>query len=75
MRGHMTRPSPEMIIKIRRACSAIASQQPRAVECPYCHHKTIVVYEDTRGHVKAKCKACGTETVYNVLSMRRLRGA
>lgn len=28
---------------------------------------------DTRGHVEAKCKKCGRITVFNVLSMRRLR--
>ena len=27
----------------------------------------------TRGHVQTKCKACGRETVFNVLEMRRLR--
>ena len=65
-------PSPEMLVKIRRARIAIASQKRRTMECPYCHHNTIIVFEDTRGHVQAKCKLCGRETVFNVLSMRRL---
>ena len=36
-------------------------------------HLSIIVFEDTRGHVQTKCKACGRETVFNVLEMRRLR--
>ena len=66
-------PSAEMQIKIKRACHAIAGQQMRMVRCPYCKHNSIAVFEDTRGHVQAKCKQCGRETVFNVLSMRRLR--
>lgn len=63
----------EMQIKIIRAKDAIASQKPRIVRCPYCRHNSIIVFEDTRGHVQTKCKACGRETVFNVLEMRRLR--
>ena len=69
----VTEPSLEMQEKIKRARHAIASQKTRMVKCPYCQHNTIVVFEDTRGHVQAKCKRCGRETVFDVLSMRRLR--
>ena len=62
----VTEPSAEMQMKIRRARIAIASQKRRTMECPYCHHNTIIVFEDTRGHVQAKCKLCGRETVFNV---------
>ena len=65
--------SAEMQIKIIRAKDAIASQKPRIVRCPYCRHNSIIVFEDTRGHVQTKYKACGRETVFNVLEMRRLR--
>ena len=43
----VTEPSAEMQMKIRRARIAIASQKRRTMECPYCHHNTIVVFEDT----------------------------
>lgn len=66
-------PSEEMMVKIRRARSAIASQKQRVVKCPYCRHNSIVVFEDTKGHVQTKCKVCGRETVFDVLSMRRLK--
>ncbi len=33
---------------------------------------SIVVYEDTRGHVETKCKKCGKITVFDVLSMRKI---
>ena len=69
----VSEPSAEMQIKIIRAKDAVASQKPRTVRCPYCRHNSIIVFEDTRGHVQTKCKACGRETVFNVLEMRRLR--
>lgn len=69
----ITEPSAEMLVKIRMARNAIANQKPRMVKCPYCKHNSIIVFEDTRGHVQAKCKACGRETVFDVLSMRRFQ--
>lgn len=33
---------------------------------------SIVVYEDTRGHIETKCKKCGKVTVFDVLSMRKI---
>ena len=48
-------PSQEMQLKIIRARTAIASQKQRNIKCPYCCHNSITVYEDTRGHVEAKC--------------------
>ena len=68
----VTEPSAEMQIKIQRARHAISAQKMRMVQCPYCKHNSIGVFEDTRGHVQAKCKVCGRETVFDVLSMRRL---
>ena len=65
-------PSQELQAKIVRARMAIAAQKPRYIKCPYCKRNSIVVFEDTRGHVQAKCKACGRETVFDVLSMRKL---
>ena len=55
----ITEPSAEMLSKIIRAREAIAAQKPRYIKCPYCQHNSIVVYEDTRGHVETKCKKCG----------------
>ena len=49
-------PSPELMMKVRRARADVASQKQRKIRCPYCHHNTIVVFEDTRGHVQSKCK-------------------
>lgn len=66
-------PSIEMQDKIKRARKAIAEQEPRVIKCPYCHHNSIVVFGDTRGHVQTKCKVCGKETVFDVLEMRRVR--
>ena len=69
----VTEPSLEMQEKIKRARREIVSQKTRMVKCPYCQHNAIAVFEDTRGHVQAKCKRCGRETVFDVLSMRRLK--
>ena len=49
-----------------------AAQKPRYIKCPYCQHNSIVVYEDTRGHVEKKCNKCGKVTVFDVLSMRKI---
>lgn len=68
----VTEPSAEMQRKIQLARRAIVGQKMRMVKCPYCKHNSIAVFEDTRGHVQAKCKRCGRETVFDVLSMRRL---
>lgn len=65
-------PSPELQAKIVNARTAIASQTPRFIKCPYCQRNAIVVFEDTRGHVQTKCKACGRETVFDVVNMRRI---
>ncbi len=61
-------PSPELMMNVRRARAAVASQKQRKIRCPYCHHNSIVVFEDTRGHVQSKCKRCGNETVFDVLT-------
>ena len=50
----VSEPSAEMQIKIIRAKDAIASQKPRIVRCPYCRHNSIIVFEDTRGHVRTR---------------------
>ena len=68
----ISEPSPEMMGKIIRARQAIAEQKPRFIKCPYCQHNSIVVYEDTRGHVETKCKKCGKVTVFDVMNMRRI---
>lgn len=75
MRVQASMPSAELVLKIRQARNAVASQKKRFLQCPYCKHNSIIVFEDTRGHVQAKCKLCGIETVFNVLSMRRLKRA
>mgnify|MGYP006993152702 CR=1 FL=1 len=75
MNARIKAPSDEMALKIRRARNAVASQKPRTIRCPYCLHNSIIVFEDTRGHVQTKCKLCGKETIFDVLSMRRLRKA
>ena len=66
-------PSEEMMLKIIRARIAISTQKQRFLLCPYCKHKAVAVFEDTRGHVEAKCSKCGRTTAFDVLSMRRLR--
>lgn len=63
----VSEPSPEMQEKIRRARCAIVNQKMRMVKCPYCGHNAIAVFEDSRGHIQAKCKACGRETVFDAL--------
>ena len=53
----VTEPSAEMQMKIRRARIAIASQKRRTMECPYCHHNTIIVFEDTTVSHRSVCSS------------------
>lgn len=48
----VTEPSAEMQIKIQRARHAISTQKKRIVQCPYCRHNSIVVFEDTCGETR-----------------------
>ena len=68
----VTEPSQEMLEKIVRARKAIATQKERSLRCPYCQRTVCTVYEDTEGHIEAKCSKCGRVTVFNLVSMRRL---
>ena len=70
---HIQEPSEELKQKIIRARIAISTQKQRLLLCPYCKHKAIAVFEDTRGHVEAKCSKCGRTTPFDVVNMRRLR--
>ena len=65
----VSEPSAEMQIKIIRAKDAIASQKPRTVRCPYCRHNSIIVFEDTRGHVQTKCEPSKEEVKNDLLSI------
>jgi ribosomal protein S27E len=62
--------SEEMLAKIRRHSAGTEDKSTRALNCHYCEHKTIIVYEDSQGHVQAKCKKCGCEAVYNLVLRR-----
>ncbi len=64
-------PSSDMMVKIIAAVNAVSNQKERKVRCPVCKHNTIIVYDDTRGHVKTKCKRCNNEVVIDVLNMRK----
>lgn len=64
-------PGEDMRRKILRAREAVASQRQRFLLCPYCRHKAVAVFDDTRGHLQAKCSKCGKTTTYNTLDMRR----
>ena len=69
----VSEPSAEMQIKIIRAKDAIASQKPRIVRCPYCRHNSIIVFEDTRGHVQPNVRPADARPSSMFLEMRRLR--
>ena len=66
-------PSEELQQKIAKAREAIVNQEPRFLKCPYCQRNSFIVFGDTRGHVQSKCSKCGHTTVFDVLSMRRVK--
>ncbi len=61
----------DLSAKLDEALEAIRTQKKRFIKCPYCQHNTIVVFEDTKGHVQAKCPRCGRESVLDTVRMRR----
>ncbi len=69
----VTEPPDELRLRIIKARQDISSQNRRFLYCPYCRHKMLAVFEDTRGHVETKCIRCGRTTAYNVLDTRRIR--
>ena len=62
--------SDELLVKIRRHQDGSEHLRKRAMKCHYCGRKAIIVFEDSKGHVQAKCKNCGRESIYNVLLRR-----
>ena len=61
----------EVLARIRKHSAGSEDKKPRNIGCLYCGHMTIMVYEDSRGHVQAKCKKCRREAIYNV-ALRRI---
>jgi ribosomal protein S27E len=71
MRLDLSNGLPEAVLeKIRRHSAGSEDLESRAIRCHYCGHTTIYVFTNSRGHVKAKCKKCGSEAIYNVLLRR-----
>lgn len=62
--------SDEILEKIRKNSAGTESLKTKNLKCPYCNHLSIVVFEDSRGHVQAKCRKCGKESIYNVMLRR-----
>ena len=56
----------EILIKIRRNTVGTDGLRTRSLRCPYCNHRSIIVFEDSVGHVQTKCTKCGRESIYNV---------
>ena len=62
---------PESILeKLRKHSDGAENLNSRTMKCHYCEHNAVVVFEDSRGHIKVKCKKCGEESIYN-LQLRR----
>ncbi|MDR1892205.1 MAG: hypothetical protein LBQ48_04285 [Oscillospiraceae bacterium] len=62
--------SPEALEKIRRHREGTENLKSRLAECHFCGHNSIVLFEDSRGHVQAKCSVCREESVYNAVLCR-----
>lgn len=73
MRREFSKPTPEVLAMIRRSAEDAAEVPFRNVFCPYCHHRILVVYNDATGHVQAKCKVCGNETIFDLKNMRKVQ--
>ncbi len=63
--------SDKTLEKIRRHEAGTEGLSYRTITCHHCEHKTIQIFEDSSGHIRAKCKKCGEESTYN-LALRRM---
>ena len=62
---------PDSVLEnVRRHSAGTEKQNTRTLVCHYCNHKAIIVFEDSQGHVQAKCKKCNKESIYNVVLRR-----
>ncbi len=50
----------------------VANQKPKFIKCPYCLHNSIIVFDDTCGHIQTKCTRCKMETVFNIPRARTM---
>ena len=57
---------PEVLRRIRGEQDEVKGMESKSYFCPYCNHKTVVVYQDAHGHIQPQCKRCGKEAIYNV---------
>ncbi len=39
----------------------------KAIKYPCCKHKTIIVFNDTKGHIQVKCRKCKREIMMNIV--------
>ncbi|MDR1892682.1 MAG: hypothetical protein LBQ48_06710 [Oscillospiraceae bacterium] len=65
--GSLTR---EALEKIRRHSDGVDRLKSRLAVCHFCGHHSIKLFEDSRGHVQAKCSVCKRESVYNAVLCR-----
>ena len=62
---------PESVLeKVRRHSEGAEHLKSRTLLCHYCNHKAVIVFDNSRGHIQAKCKKCGNEAIYNVVLRR-----
>ena len=70
--------SDAVLARIRKHSAGSENLKSRTLKCHYCEHQTIIVFENSQGHIQAKCKKCRKEAVYNVVlrrvMFRRIRG-
>ena len=60
----------EILAKLQRHSAGTDNLKSRSIGCHFCGHMTIIVYENSQGHIDAKCRKCHRSAIYNV-SLRR----
>ena len=51
---------------LQKRYEAVKGLSSKSLYCPVCNHRTIIVYEDACGHIKAKCSRCRYEAIYDI---------
>ena len=60
--------------KVERSYRESVELRERTLNCPHCGCYIMTLYEDAAGHMKARCRKCKSEVVFNLGYFRRARG-
>lgn len=56
---------PEVLRRIRGEQDEVKGMESKSYFCPYCNHKTVVVYQDAHGHTDGWMKLITADCLHS----------